>query len=143
MWSTESEQVFNFSWHLTFLNDVSGKKTTLRKSNNVELFCKVWIGSYLLARFFSDCLKVIENFSEGWNTDLDAVDWCLSSFLDNRIQICEARVYACITEAMEDSGGSPGILRLFNGPEWRVMMLLVPGIVCIHKWATLMFIIKA
>jgi hypothetical protein len=54
MWTTNGEHISDFTWHVTFFNDVSGQETTLRESDNVEFPLEIWVGSYLLTSFLSN-----------------------------------------------------------------------------------------
>jgi len=54
MWTTNGEHISDFTWHVTFFNDVSGQETTLRESDNVEFSLEIWVGSYLLTSFLSN-----------------------------------------------------------------------------------------
>jgi hypothetical protein len=49
VWSTNGEDISDLTWHLTFLSDVSGQKTTLRQTNNVEFSLEIWMSSDFLA----------------------------------------------------------------------------------------------
>jgi hypothetical protein len=56
----------------------------------------------LRARLFSYGFKIIEDLTNRWSTDLDAVNWCPSSSLDLIIQVLESWIDASISKAMED-----------------------------------------
>lgn len=104
MWSSSGQEVSNLSWHLALFSDVSSEETSLRKTNNVELTLEIWVGSDLSARFLSNSLEIVENFTEGWNTNFNAVNLGTSSLGHDSVDLDVSWVDASITESVEHSG---------------------------------------
>lgn len=63
VWTTDCEHVSNFAFHVTFLDDVSRQKSTLRKTNDVELSLEIRVGGDLFARLLGDSCEIAQNFS--------------------------------------------------------------------------------
>jgi hypothetical protein len=141
MWSTGGEHVSDFTWHVTLLSDVSGEKAALRKSHDVELSLEVLVSGDLLAGFLSDGLEVVEDLTDKWEANFDAVNWGTSCSSNLLIKLKISWVDASISESMEHSSWctlTGGISRsnIFNrvitlvldGPKWGIMVLLIPHI---------------
>jgi len=64
---------------------------------------KIWICCDLFARFFCNILKIIEDLSEGWDTDLNAVDLGSGSLGNNSIELNVSWVDTGVTESVEES----------------------------------------
>ena len=101
MWSSHSEDISNLTWHLALFSDISSEKSTLRKSHNIELSLEIWVSSNLLAGFLSNGLEVVKDLSEGWNSDLDAVNLGIGSSSNHSINLDISWVDASISESME------------------------------------------
>lgn len=135
MWSSKGKDISDLSWHLAFFSDVSSQKTSLREPDNIELTLEIFIGNNFLARFLSNCLKVVENFSKRWNTNFDAVNLGIGSCGDHSIELNISWVDASISESMEHSGGDSislwiwdklsSLLILFELVEWGLVMLSI------------------
>jgi len=63
VWTSSSENVSNLSGHVTFLSNMSGEKSSLRKTDDVEFTLEVLMFSDLLAALFSDVLDVVDNLT--------------------------------------------------------------------------------
>ena len=166
VWSSHSEDISDLTWHFTLLSHISSKESSLRKSHNIELTLEVWVSSNLLARFLSDGLKVVEDLSEGWNTDLNAVDLGVGSSSNHSIDLNISWVNASISKSMEHSSWDSvsiwvsdklsGLLILDKIVEWGLMSLAVLVRLILfplgelvhvfvdemHEWASLMLGVK-
>lgn len=138
VWSTGSKHISNFTWHITLLSDVSGKKAALRKSNGVELSLEIFVGSNLLAGLLGDGLEVVEDLSDEWKANFDAVNWSFSCSSNLFIELKVSWVDASISESMEHSSwytligvisgnffSDNGVIISVGGIKWRIMMFLV------------------
>lgn len=63
VWTSSCENVSNLSGHVTFLSNISGEKSSLRKTDDVEFTLEVLMFSDLLAALFSDVLDVVDNLT--------------------------------------------------------------------------------
>ena len=97
MRTSSSQHISDLAWHLAFFNDVSGQKTSLGQSNDIELTLEVRVLSDLLARLLSNILEVVEYFSERWDADLDAMYLGTSSLGDLSVELDVSRVDASVT----------------------------------------------
>ena len=161
VWSSHGEDISDLTWHLTLLSHVSSEESSLRKSHNIELTLEIWISSNLLARFLGNGLEVIEDLSEGWNTDLNAVNLGVGSGSNHSVDLNISWVNASISKSMEHGSWDSAsiwvcdelssLLILDKIVEWGVMSLsvlfrvilfplgelvhaLVDGV---HEWASL------
>jgi hypothetical protein len=138
VWSTGSKHISNFTWHITLLSDVSGKKAALRKSNGVEFSLEIFVGSNLLAGLLGDSLEVVEDLSDEWKANFDAVNWSFSCSSNLFIELKVSWVDASISESMEHSSwytligvisgnffSDNGVIISVGGIKWRIMMFLV------------------
>ena len=131
--SSEGQHVSDGSWHVALLDDVSGKETSLRKSNDVELSLEIFDGCDLLTRFLGDSLEVSDHLANRWGTDFNAVSGSVSSLAELFSERAHSWVDASISKSMEHSGGSSFVLGgipggLLNGlwiVEGRVVVLLL------------------
>ena len=125
MWSSKSKNISNLTWHLALLSNVSGKKSSLRESNNIELTLEVLVGSNLLARFLSNGLKVVEDLSKRWDSYLDAVNLTLgiSSSSDHSIELDVSWVDAGISKSMEH--GSWNSISIWVDCEFSSLLILL------------------
>lgn len=162
VWSSHSKDISDLTWHLTLLSHVSSEKTSLRKSHNIELTLEVWVRSNLLARFLGNGLEVIEDLSEGWDSDFNAVNLGVSSGSNHSINLNISWVNASISKSMEHgcwdstsiwvSDELSSLLILNKIVEWGLMNLSVLSSLILfplgefvhvflnemHEWASLM-----
>jgi len=114
VWTTSGKNVSDSSWHVARFSDVSSKETSLRKTDDIELTLEVLIGSNLLAGLLSNVLEVVDNLTNRWEADLDAMDWGIKTFTNEFIDLSDSWVEAHISESVEH--GSWDTLSLITIP---------------------------
>jgi hypothetical protein len=123
VWATESNNISNLSWHVTFLSNVSGEETTLRKTNDVEFTSEGLIIFDFLARLLSNFLEIIDDRSNHWHSNLDALNLGTSSMSEHEVELDVTWLHAEVAESVEH--GSWYAIRVLWGlnVEWASWIL--------------------